>query len=359
MVKNNKIFKDKGVKTPFFMPDATRGAVKLLSGPELGQVGIRALVVNTLHLYLQPGTGIVKKVGGMHKFMDWEGLLLSDSGGFQVFSLIHKADNMGRIEESGAVFRSPLDGSVHKLTPEKSIQIQFDLGVDAMVCLDDCPPNDTGRDDMRASIERTLRWAKRCKEEHEKQIKKRKLSTAPLLFAVIQGGIFPDMREWCARELADIGFDGYGFGARHVDDKGVFLDEVLERTARAIPDDAFKFALGVGLPEDIVRCARMGWEMFDCVIPSREARHGKLFQKKASYKYPKETADFYKVINISNSKYKNDSSPVNTASKIPELRNYSKAYIRHLFRTREPLGARLATLNNLEFYNDLVLSLGD
>ena len=336
------------LKTPFYMPDATRGFVKLTDNEAVSRTGTNALVVNTFHLYLQPGLKVIEKAGGLHKFMDWPGPLLSDSGGFQVFSLIHKNGEMGKIMDDKVLFRSPLDGSKHELTPEKSIQIQFALGTDMMVCLDDCPPNDFSRPDLEKAVERTIAWAKRCKIEYEKQIKKRKLSgqKRPLLFAVIQGGAEIDLRAYCARELVKIGFDGYGFGARPVDKEGKFLGEVLKATADFIPQDALRFALGIGTPEDIYRCARMGWDMFDCVIPTREGRHGKLFLMK---KFPK-----YENININNAKFAFDFKAVNGASRLPELKKNSRAYLHHLFRLSEPLGHKLASLNNLEFYQKFV-----
>lgn len=336
------------LKTPFYMPDATRGFVKLTDNEAVSRTGTNALVVNTFHLYLQPGLKVIEKAGGLHEFMGWSGPLLSDSGGFQVFSLIHKNGEMGKIMDDKVLFRSPLDGSKHELTPEKSIQIQFALGTDMMVCLDDCPPNDFSRPDLEKAVERTIAWAKRCKVEYEKQIKKRKLSgqKRPLLFAVIQGGAEIDLRAYCARELVKIGFDGYGFGARPVDKEGNFLGAVLKATADFIPSDALRFALGIGTPEDIYRCARMGWDMFDCVIPTREGRHGKLFFMK---KFPK-----YENININNAKFALDFKAVNGSSRLPELKKNSRAYLHHLFRLGEPLGHKLASLNNLEFYQKFI-----
>src|SRR3989344_795789 len=246
----------KGVlKTPFFMPDATRAFVKSLGNDDL------------------------KKSGGIHKFMNWDGPVISDSGGYQIFSLIHKKPEMGKITDDEVIFRSPLDGKKHILTPEKSIQIQFDLGVDMMVCLDDPPPNYYPKEKIKKAVERTLNWAERCKTEYEKQIKERKISEKerPLLFGVIQGGEHLDLRKYCAEDLVKIGFNGYGFGARHVDKDGNFLEKVLRYTADLIPEEALRFALGVGTPEDIVKCASYGWDMFDCVIPTREGRHGRLF----------------------------------------------------------------------------------
>lgn len=335
------------IKTPFFMPDATRGLVKLLSQDELEKAGTVALVVNTLHLYLQPGLSIIKKSGGIHKFMNWPGPLLSDSGGYQVFSLIHKDSKMGKITDSGAVFRSPQDGTKHVLTPEKSIQIQFDLETDMMVCLDDCPPNEFGKKDLARAVERTVSWAKRCRIEYVKQVKKRKIAKRkrPLLFGVIQGGEELDLRKKCAEGLLKIGFDGFGFGGRPVNKKGRFLTRVLEYTADLIPRDSLRFALGVGTPKDIARCAKLGWDMFDCVIPTREGRHGRLFFVKGKK---------IETVNITNSQFAYDFSPINKKSRIRDLRENSLAFLHHLFKINEPLGARLASLNNLEFYNSLM-----
>lgn len=355
--------------TPFFMPDATRGFIKLSTTEDVLATKTEALVVNTFHLYLQPGLDLIKKAGGIHDFMSCDLPLLSDSGGFQVFSLIHRSHQMGKIDDEKVTFKSPLDGSYHELTPEKSIQIQFTLGTDMIVCLDDCPPNDFSHQQMEKSVERTLSWAKRCKAEYNRQIKKRKMTDTnrPLLFSVVQGGVEVEMRRYCARELAKIGFDGYGFGARPIDAEGNFLAEVLFETAQSIPENALRFALGVGTPEDIYRCALMGWDMFDCVIPTREGRHGRLFYFKKKFtdfkisksiKEPLEKApDFYETINISNASWAKDFSPINSKSKIPELRTYSKAFLHHLFRLNEPLGQKLAALHNLEFFQELLLKI--
>lgn len=355
--------------TPFFMPDATRGFVKLSTVKDVLDTKTQALVVNTFHLYLQPGLDLIKKADGIHNFMSCHQPLLSDSGGFQVFSLIHRSSKMGKIDDEKVTFKSPLDGSYHELTPEKSIQIQFTLGTDMIVCLDDCPPNDFSHQQMKKSVERTLAWAKRCKAEYNRQIKKRKMtdSNRPLLFSVVQGGTEIEMRRYCASELAKIGFDGYGFGARPIDAEGNFLAEVLFETAKEIPENALRFALGVGTPEDIYRCALMGWDMFDCVIPTREGRHGRLFyfkKKFTGFKTPKnaqgpveKAPDFYESINISNTSWAKDFSPIDPNSQIPELRTYSKAFLHHLFRLKEPLGQRLAALHNLEFFQELLLKI--
>ncbi|MFZ4648489.1 MAG: tRNA guanosine(34) transglycosylase Tgt [Patescibacteria group bacterium] len=369
-LRRGKLKTNHGIlKTPFFMPDATRGFVKLSTMNDVLSTKTEALVVNTFHLYLQPGLDLIKKAGGVHRFMSCGQPLLSDSGGFQVFSLIHRSSKMGKIDDDKVTFKSPLDGSSHELTPEKSIQIQFVLGTDMIVCLDDCPPNEFSRAQMKSSVERTLAWAKRCKLEYLRQIKKRKMTddNRPLLFSVVQGGVEVDLRKHCASELVKIGFDGYGFGARPVDAEGNFLAEILFETAKAIPKDALRFALGVGTPEDIYRCALMGWDMFDCVIPTREGRHGRLFYFSKSFKgfkIPKnaygpvdKVPNFYEAINICNASWSKDFSSINPNSKIPELRTYSKAFLHHLFRLKEPLGQRLSALHNLEFFQELLLKI--
>lgn len=339
--------------TPFFMPDATRGYVKAVNNDDLLKVKIGPMVVNTFHLYLQPGMAVIKKAGGLHKFMNWSGPLLSDSGGFQVYSLIHQNQNMGKIDDKKVVFKSPLDGSRHELTPEKSIQIQFDLGVDMMVSLDDCPPNDYSKAKLIRSVDRTIAWAKRCRQEYDRQIKKRKLSqnNRPLLFGVIQGGVHKDLRRKCAEELIKLDFDGYGFGARPVDENGKFLGEILGYTANLIPKNKIRFGLGIGTPEDIIRSYKLGWDIFDCVIPTREARHGRLyyFKDKKSLKYM--------TLNITNGRYRSDFGKINKDSKVQELKNNSRSYLYHLFKNNEPLGLRLASLNNLEFYMELMKRL--
>ena len=363
------------IDTPFFMPDATRGFVKSMSKSDLDEIDMGPMVVNTYHLYLQPGIETIKKAGGIHSFMNWDRPFLSDSGGYQVFSLIHKNAKMGKITDEKVVFKSPLDGSKHELTPKKAIQIQFDLGVDMMVCLDDPPPNDYSKEKIRKAVERTVVWAKICKEEYEKQIKKRKLAgkNRPLIFGVVQGGNYPDLREYCTKELVKIGFDGYGFGARHIDNQGNFLEEVLRVVADNIPKNSLRFALGIGTPEDIVKCADLGWDMFDCVIPTREGRHGKLFiwKKNPSLVLPLKKGekksspfskgglegDFYTTINIGNERYKNDFTPVDANCDCSVCKTHTKAYLNHLFRTKDPLFLRLASKHNLNFYLKLLKAL--
>lgn len=348
------------IKTPFFMPDATRGFVKSLSNNDLEKIGMGSMVVNTYHLYLQPGIKTIIEAGGIHKLMNWHKPLLSDSGGYQVFSLIHKNPKLGKITDQKVVFKSPLDGARHEITPRKAIQIQFDLGVDMIVCLDDPSPNSYSKEKIAKAVERTIKWAKICKDEYLKQLKKRKISgkNRPLFFGVIQGGAHLDLREKCTKELVKIGFDGYGFGARHIDSEGKFLDKVLEFTADLIPENSLRFALGVGTPDDIVKCVRMGWDMFDCVIPTREGRHGKLFvwDKNPNFKKT-QNENFYKILKIGNKKYQNDFRPVDKNCDCELCKNYTRAYINHLLKVNDPLFLRLASIHNLRFYMVLMEKL--
>jgi len=348
--------------TPFFMPDATRGFVKFLSNEDILKTGIKPMVVNTYHLYLQPTMATIKKVKGIHNFMNYHHPLLSDSGGYQVFSLIHKNPQMGKITDNEVMFRSPMDGHKHILTPEKSIQIQFDLGVDMLVCFDDPPPNNYTKEKIDKAVERTIAWAKRCLIEYEKQIEKRKISeeNRPLIFCVIQGGKYIDLRKKCVEGLTQVSeevgraWDGYGFGARHLDDDGNFMEDVLKATANFIPEDALRFALGIGTPEDIVRCYQMGWDMFDCVIPTREGRHGRLFLRKGKSQFPNPN---FQVINIRNQKFSQDFSPLDKDCDCELCKNHSKAYLNHLFKVGDPLGMRLAAIHNLRFYAKLMEEL--
>ena len=375
-----KLTTRKGVlATPFFMPDATRASVRGLSTSDIWETGVEALVVNTYHLYLQPGTELIKKTqkesadqGGVHAFMGWNGPLLSDSGGYQIYSLIHKHAEMGRITDDGAEFRSVLDGSKHLITPERAIAIQFDLGTDMIVCLDDPRPNDASREDIVKAVDRTLRWARRCRTEYDRQCETRGFddATRPLLFGVVQGGIHVDERQRCATGLAASGFDGYGFGGRHIDDAGNFLEDILAATANAIPEDSPRFALGIGTPSDIVRCHILGWDMFDCVIPTREGRHGRLFLwGQSGIQNPVSRfmgdarsgnhadSDFYWTINIQNERFGEDFSPVDPTCDCELCVQHTRAYLRHLFKVADPLAGRLASTHNLRFYMRLMETL--
>lgn len=347
------------LETPFFMPDATRAAVRGIEPRALISAGIDAVVVNTYHLLLCPGSERIARMGGIHRFMRWDAPILSDSGGYQVYSLIHRHPEQGEITEEGAVFRSPIDGTRHLLTPERAIDIQFDLGVDMMVCLDDPRPNDAPPAEALEAVERTIRWAARCKARFDERLAengRQEATLRPLLFSVVQGGTDIDLRKHCAAVLVDIGFDGYGFGARHLDMEGGFLEAVLRETAAALPEQSIRFALGVGTPQDIVRCHALGWDMFDCVIPTREGRHGRAFLRKRGADI--RTEAFSTTINVTAERFREDTAVLDDACECPACAGgFSRGYIRHLFATGEVLGSRLLSLHNVQMYASLMREL--
>jgi queuine tRNA-ribosyltransferase len=299
---------------------------------------------------LHPGADCIQGQGGIHTFMQWERPILSDSGGYQVYSLIHRNKKNGKVEEDGVIFRSPLDGRKHFLTPEKSIAIQFALGVDMMVCLDDPRPNTASRSDMEKAVQRSIRWAKRCKEEYERQMisysytrKKR-----PLLFGVVQGGTHKDLRKRCVEGLLEIGFDGYGFGARHIDEEGNFLKDILGYTASLLPEELPRFALGVGNPGDIVKSYELGWDMFDCVVPTREGRHGRFFVLQ-------EGCLECEVHSITHARWKEEKKVLEEGCDCEVcVGGYSCSYIHHLFKVKEFLGPKLLATHNLRLYQRLM-----
>jgi len=273
---------------PLFFPDATQGVVRNLSTHDLQQIGIRGVVVNTLHLMSQPGEKLIRRQGGIKKFMNWPGLVVSDSGGFQIMSMIHKNRCPGQITPLGVHFTltSSFGEKPLLLTPEKSIQVQFDLGTDIIVALDYFTPPQAGLKEIKKSVDQTIEWGRRAKEEYRRQLKKRQiaLSKKPLLLAVIQGGRNKKERERCAKGLRQIGFDGYGFGGWIIDSQGKLDREISRFNAQLTPEDKLRFALGVGKPQDIVDCWQMGYHFFDCVLPTRDARHRRLYILKVKAK---------------------------------------------------------------------------
>lgn len=323
--------------TPFFMPIATKAAVKNLTTAEIKDLGSPILLSNTYHLYLTPGMEVMKAAGGLHKFMDWPGAILTDSGGFQVFSL----SKIRKILPSGVEFRSHLDGSKHLLTPKKVLEIQQIIGSDIAMILDVCPPSTASHEEVGEAVKITTKWAKMA----EKEIAKAKFGKQ-LHFAIIQGGVYQDLRLKSLAELAKLDFDGYAVGGLAVGETNEEMYQVLDYLAPAMPADKPRYLMGVGTPENIIEAVKRGVDMFDCVIPTREARHGRLYLRRGRNLE-------YETINITNSKFKTDFSPINDSN----LKHYSKAYLHHLFKTGEPLAMRLATLNNLDFYLRLMESL--
>ena len=339
------------ILTPFFMPIATLGAVKTLSYKDIELLDSQIILSNTYHLMLRPGMEIMQKAGGLHTFMNWDKPILTDSGGYQVFSLA----KIRKITEKGVEFQSHIDGSSHLLTPESAIQIQQVIGSDIMMVLDECAPYPCDYDYAKESVELTTRWARRCKEYKENN-NDYKSNKEQKLFGIVQGSIYEDLRKKSLEDLVSVGFDGYAIGGLAVGEPREEMYKILEKIIPLMPEDKPRYLMGVGYPQEIVQAVAYGIDMFDCVIPTREGRHGRLFQFTGK-DIKAGSEDFFSVLRIMNAEYGHDFSPINKESKIPELQNYSKAYLHHLFKTNETLGLRLATLNNLEFYLALMKRL--
>ena len=341
------------IQTPFFMPVATRGALKHISSAEIKKLGARIILANTYHLLLRPGEKLVKKAGGLSRFMGWPGAILTDSGGFQIFSLSRARNKSGRslaaVSDTGVEFSSYLDGRKFFLSPEEVIKIQYQLGVDIAVCLDQCLALPAGRDTSAEAVCRTIKWA-----QQSKKFQSRLTAPKPLLFSVVQGGLDKDLRLGCLSDLKKIGFDGYNIGGLSVGESAQEMYEVLDYLVPAMPIDKPRYLMGVGYPENILAAIKRGVDMFDCVIPTREGRHGRLFLPCAQKRYlaaiDLKNSDFYTTINVNRAELAKDFSPISRFSRLPILRTASKAYLHHLLKIGEPLGQRLATLNNLEFY---------
>lgn len=356
------------VDTPFFIPIATRGAVKTLSSKEVEELGSEIILANTYHLWLKPGLEIIKKSGGLHQFMAWQKPILTDSGGYQVFSLgqerltrnnfrIKENNNGGKllkISQRGVLFKDERDGQEHLLTPEKAMKIQMVLGVDIMMVLDECPPYDCGYQYTEKSLQLTNKWAKRCQEYFYKNRDKK---NKQYLFAIVQGGVYRKLRFLGAQELLKLNFDGYAIGGLAVGEPRKKLFEVLKYLVPVLPEAKPRYLMGVGLPEEIIAAVRAGIDMFDCVLPTRNARHGTVYifkdRKKITFSQ-KTTQNFYKTVHLTNKRYQADFRPLDPTCDCPTCQNYSRAYLRHLFKINEPLGARLASLHNLKFYLELM-----
>jgi queuine tRNA-ribosyltransferase len=342
------------IPTPFFMPIATRGAVKTLRAGDIKNLGAAIVLGNTYHLFFKPGLKVLNKSHGLHGFMDWSGPILTDSGGYQVFSLGEHKDfggshkNLVKIKDNGVQFNSVYDGSKHLFTPKKVLQIQQAIGSDIRMVLDVCSPSNCLHDQAEKDLAITLKWAKITSK-----LKNKKSNYS--LFGIVQGALYKDLRLKSALELKKLKFDGYAVGGLAVGESPQEMYKVLDYTVPALPKDKPHYLMGVGYPEQIVEAVKRGIDMFDCVIPTREARHGRLyfFKSNASLK----NKNFYSTVNIRSEKFATDLSPINAGSKIPELKNYSKAYLRHLFSVEEPLALQLATLNNVEFYLSLMAKI--
>jgi queuine tRNA-ribosyltransferase len=338
---------------PTFLPDATRAGVRGVTSDDLRGVGVEGLVVNAFHLLRRPGARVIQAAGGVHRFMDWERPVLSDSGGFQVWSLIRQDPARGLIRDNEVIFREPSTGERWNLTPERIVQLQLQLGSDVIVCLDDCTDAEAPASEQERSVERTLRWARRCREELDRQLAQRADGTdPPRIFAVVQGGSVEALRRRCATELAEIGFDGYGFGGWPFDADGSLLAEPLGWVAESLPEGAPKHALGIGRPDHVVTAFTLGYSVFDCALPTRDARHGRLYAFDADWndRLPRPGDRFYRAIRIHDPGHRVDHGPIEPGCDCPACSRYSVAYLHHLFKVGDLSAERLATLHNLRFY---------
>ncbi|NIH15796.1 tRNA guanosine(34) transglycosylase Tgt [Serratia symbiotica] len=328
------IFERGVVETPAFMPVGTYGTVKGITPEEVKETGAQILLGNTFHLWLRPGQTIIKLHGDLHDFMQWHGPILTDSGGFQVFSL----GAMRKIKEEGVHFRNPINGDKVFLSPEKSMEIQYDLGSDIVMIFDECTPYPADWDYAKRSMKLSLRWAQRSRQRFDE------LKNKNALFGIIQGGVYEDLRDASVKGLVDIGFDGYAVGGLAVGEPKEAMHRILEQVCPQIPPDKPRYLMGVGKPEDLVEGVRRGIDMFDCVMPTRNARNGHLFVTDG-------------VVKIRNAKYKDDISPLDKDCDCYTCRHYSRAYLHHLDHCHEILGARLNTIHNLRYYQCLMAGL--
>jgi queuine tRNA-ribosyltransferase len=322
------------VDTPAFMPVGTRGAVKSLGPEDLRAVGAQMVLANTYHLYLRPGPQVIEELGGLHRFMGWEGPLLTDSGGFQVFSLAR----LRRVDDEGVEFRNPEDGSTHRLTPELVLAVQRALGSDIAHPLDECVGYPASRAEAERALERTLQWARRSRAVHDAA------GAGQALFGIVQGSTYPELRRRAVAELVALGFDGYAIGGLAVGEPKPLLYELTAMVADALPARQPRYLMGVGRPEDLVEAVGAGVDLFDCVLPTRHARNGQAF----TWQGP---------LTITHARYARDGRPLDEACACTTCRRFSRAYLRHLFVTRELLGYRLLTVHNLHFFLALMADM--
>lgn len=359
------------IETPFFMPVGTVGSVKGVSAEELKQIGAQIVLSNTYHLYLRPGEQIIKNLGGLHQFMRWDGPILTDSGGYQVFSLAKQEKkpvegnsrsikNLVKIMDDGVEFTSHLDGSKHLFTPEKVIQIQLDLGVDILMPLDICPSGKASYEEVKEACDITTRWAKRAKAYFGTEVESLKSKVEseggtyvrPLLHGIVQGGLFADLREKHTKELIALDFDGYSIGGLAVDRETCDMWDTVKLMGEILPVDKQRYLMGVGTPDDILRATKLGIDMFDCVLPTRLARHGSVYVKNRESGVGSQE---YILVNLLNSKFREDGAVIDENCGCPACGGgYSRAYISHLLRSSEILGLRLTTLHNLYTYLELM-----
>lgn len=320
------------VETPAFMPVGTYGSVKGLTPDQVKQTGADVVLGNTFHLMLRPGTDVVEQQGGLHKFINWNGPILTDSGGFQVFSL----GEMRKISEEGVTFRSPVDGSEIFLGPEDAIKIQHRLGSDVVMVFDECTPFPASEQEAKKSMELSMRWAERCRSAHG--------NNEAALFGIVQGGMFKELRDESLQRLMDIGFDGYALGGLSVGEPKDQMRNIVEYCGERMPAEKPRYLMGVGTPEDIVYAVSQGIDMFDCVMPTRNARNGHIFTSQG-------------LLRLRNKRFRNDSRPLDVNCDCYTCKNFSRAYLHHLDKCKEMLGAQLNTIHNLSYYQSVMSGL--
>ncbi len=352
--------KNGNIPLPLFFPDATRGVIRSLDTGDIESTKTNGILVNTFHLWQELGGDVLEKFGGIGNFMNFSGGIISDSGGFQVMSVIKSGALKGRITDEGVIFH-PTKKTKKILTPEKSIEFQIKLKTDMVVVLDDFTDPKYSYEEAKDSVERTILWAKRSKDEFEKLCKSKKISEKekPYILGVVQGGKYQDLRKYCAEELVKIGFDGLGYGGWPINDEGDFDYESAKTIADNTPKDYFLYGLGVGKPEEVVALNKMGFNIFDCVLPTRDARHGRLYVYNANCieEIDVHKPNFYSFYTPDKERHYKDKSPVSLACNCLLCKRYSRSYLAHLFKIGDFTAGRLATIHNLRFYSLLMEKL--
>jgi queuine tRNA-ribosyltransferase len=345
------------VQLPVYMPDATLGVVRSVDSADLEDCGIQAVVMNTYHLMQHPGSTTIDALGGLHDMSGWQHPIVTDSGGFQAYSLIQENPRFGAITEKGIHFRPEGAERKYLLTPEKCIQLQFGYGSDVIICLDQCTHVDAPLDAQKQAVDRTIRWAKECKAEYLDQLDHAKIhnDARPKLFAVIQGGGYPDLRKKCAEALLEIGFDGFGFGGWPLDKQGALLVDILGYTRSLIPADYPMHALGVGHPKNVLACYDLGYDLFDSAMPTRDARHGRLFRFNQPASDPDAglRGNWLSYVYIDDKKHIKADGPISNGCDCLCCRRYSLGFLHHLFKINDGLFQRLATMHNLKIMSQL------
>lgn len=340
---------------PVFLPDATRAVVRAVDSADLEGCGVPGLVMSTFHLMQRPGSSVIGQHGGLHRFANWQRPIVTDSGGFQVYSLVRQNPKNGSLNEKGMVYRAE-DGEKYNLTPEKSIQLQVSYGGDIVFCLDDCTHVDDSEETQADSVRRTIKWAKRCREEFDKLMAQKKIAPEdrPQLFAVVQGGGVLELRRQCAEALLEIGFDGYGYGGYPLDGEGKLVTDVFAYLRELIPAQYPIHALGVGHPQNIVDCVRLGYSIFDSALPTRDARKGRLYRFTHDPATTNFSGKWFEYLYIEDKKHIRETEMISPYCDCATCSGYSVSYLQHLYNIGDSLYMRLATIHNLRFMNQLI-----